>query len=176
MEKLEYCKIRNVKSPCRAHPTDAGIDFFVPDDISYDLFKEKCDITKNYPLCKLNDKNCIETIILKPGQSVLIPSGIKVKVPDGYALIYTNKSGVASKKHLLVGANTVDIGYSGECHINVHNVGTSDQEIHAGDKLVQGILFKLGFHEPAEIENESLLYKDEISARGSGGFGSSGEK
>ena len=86
------------------------------------------------------------------------------------------KSGVASKKHLLVGANTVDIGYSGECHVNLHNVSDREQIINAGDKIVQGIMIKIGFHVPEEMKDENELYGDEKSARGEGGFGSSGTK
>ena len=56
----------------------------------------------------MSEGEYITSIEIKPGQSVLIPSGIHVKVPDGYALIYFNKSGVASKKHLHVGACVVD--------------------------------------------------------------------
>ena len=135
MEELQYCKVRNVKSPCRAHLEDAGIDFFVPENITESELREKCNVTGDQIDLIVENGN-VKTIILQPGQSVLIPSGIKVNVPNGYALIYTNKSGIAAKKHLLVGSNVVDIGYSGECHINVHNVGTKTAEINAGDKLV----------------------------------------
>ena len=57
---MKISKIRDVKTPTRANPTDAGIDFFVPNDQ--------------------------ETIGLKPGESAFIPSGIKVNCPEGYAL------------------------------------------------------------------------------------------
>lgn len=171
-EELQYCKVRKVKSPNRAHPSDAGIDFYVPEDISAKEFNEKCSVTNDKVEFTATSDGKVKEIILRPGQSVLIPSGIKVKVPDGYALIYTNKSGVASKKHLMVGANTVDIGYEGECHLNLHNVGTQIQTINAGDKIVQGIMFKLGFHEPKEVVEDQLY--DSASTRGAGGFGSTG--
>ena len=103
MENLKFCKVRAVKSPVRAHPEDAGIDFFVPEDLKKDEFLTKCDVTKQY--VRVNcDGDVVKEIVLAPGQSVLIPSGIHVKVPTGHALIYMNKSGVASKKHLHVGA------------------------------------------------------------------------
>ena len=103
METLKYCKVRNVKSPARAHATDAGIDFYIPEDIQHDTFLAKCDVTKCYPAATFTE-GILKSIVLAPGQSVLIPSGIHVKIPHGYALIYMNKSGVASKKHLHVGA------------------------------------------------------------------------
>ena len=69
---MRYTKVKDVKNPTRAHETDAGIDFFVPNDF--------------------------ETVTLKPGEDVLIDSGIKVIVPKGYALIFKEKSGVAAKR------------------------------------------------------------------------------
>ena len=176
METLKYCKVREVKSPCRAHESDAGIDFFVPLNLTMDVMKPKFETSGSYPLTTFNEDGTIKDFTLKPGQSVLIPSGIKVKVPDGYMLQYHNKSGIASKRGLIVGANTVDIGYEGECHINLYNVSDHDSLISAGDKICQGIMVKIGFHQPVEMKNENELYGGETSARGEGGFGSSGTK
>ena len=175
-ETLKYVKTREVKSPCRAHGTDAGIDFFVPTSLTQDDMAQKYKDVNSYPTVEVGEDGFINKWILLPGESILIPSGIKVKVPDGYMLQFHNKSGVASKRHLLVGANTVDIGYEGECHINLHNVGDEEQAINAGDKIVQGIMVKIGFHTPEEVEDEKALYGDSTSARGEGGFGSSGTK
>lgn len=176
METLKYCKVREVKSPNRAHPEDAGIDFYVPTTIDVDTFNEKCKLTGDAPEYKLDDNGNVIEITIHPGESVLLPSGIKVNVPSGYMLQFTNKSGVASKKHLIVGANTVDVGYSGECHINLHNVSNVNQTICAGDKIVQGILIPVAFNMPEEMKDEHELYGDVKSDRGSGGFGSSGTK
>lgn len=104
METLKYCKVREVKSPNRAHPEDAGIDFYVPTTIDVDTFNEKCKLTGDAPEYKLDDNGNVIEITIHPGESVLLPSGIKVNVPSGYMLQFTNKSGVASKKHLHVGA------------------------------------------------------------------------
>lgn len=176
METLKYCKVRDVKSPVRAHSTDAGIDFFIPSDLTPEVFKNTCGVISCYPNYTVDDNQHISTITLLPGQSVLIPSGIKVKVPDGYMLMYDNKSGIASKKKLLIGAKVIDIGYEGECHINLHNVSTTNQTILAGDKICQGILVQIGFHVPEEVASEDELFGSERSARGAGGFGSSGTK
>jgi len=145
---MKFTKIRDVKSPTRANATDAGIDFFIPNDHVFSY--------------------------LKPGASVLIPSGVKVNCPEGYALIAFNKSGVAVKKNLHVGACVVDHGYQGELHLNLTNVGSEDQTIEGGDKIVQFVLLPLGPPEVEEVE-ETELY-EEVSARGEGGFGSSGTK
>ena len=175
METIQYCKTRKVKSPARAHKTDAGIDFYVPEDIS---LEEMNSINAKVAragqfLASPEDAATVKKIVLQPGESVLIPSGIKVKVPDGYMLMYDNKSGISTKRGLLIGAKIVDIGYQGECHLNLHNVSKAEQTISAGDKICQGILVKIGFHSPEEVEDEAVLYNGIESDRGDGGFGSS---
>ena len=144
---LRFSKIRNVKSPYRAHPTDAGIDFFVPDD---------------FPKTEIH-----------PGDSILIPGGIKVKIPAGHALIFFNKSGVAAKKSLVLGSCVVDQDYQGELIFNLHNIGKTFQYISPGDKIVQGILLPVFYAMPEEVKNEDELY-DKVTDRGAGGFGSTG--
>ena len=145
---MKISKIREVKTPTRANSTDAGIDFFVPED----------------------QKN----IKIFPGDSCLIPSGVKVNVPEGFALVAFNKSGVAVKKQLYAGACVVDCGYQGEVHINLTNVGKEEQYIKPGDKIIQFVLLPLGPPNLFELE-EDELYENE-SSRGDGGFGSTGTK
>ena len=152
---VKMAKTRDVKVPSRANSgADAGIDFFVP-----------------------NNWNSGETLILKPGQSVKIPAGIKVEVPAGYALIFFNKSGVAAKRSLIVGACVIDHGYSGEVHINMINVGEEEQTIAPGEKIVQGILIPVVTFETLTVP-EDELYRDihVAGGRGAGGFGSTGTK
>ena len=146
---MKITKIRDVKTPNRANSTDAGIDFFIPNDYVGDTE-------------------------IFPKRSCLIPSGVKVNVPEGYALIAFNKSGVAVKKKLHVGACVVDCGYQGEVHLNLTNVGESPVYIKPGDKIVRFVLLPLG--DPSiEIVEENNLYES-ISTRGEGKFGSSGTK
>lgn len=156
-EALMYIKIaktRTVKTPARANPGDAGIDFYIPEDF-----------------------NNGEALELKHGEQVLIPAGVKVEVPFGYALIFHNKSGIAAKKNLYVGADTVDHGYKGEVHINLINNGDGVQVIKAGDKIIQGLLVPVVLANPMLVD-ENELYRDVYVAgeRGAGGFGSTGSK
>ena len=84
-----------------------------------------------------------------------------------------NKSGVATKYHLLVGASVVDADYQGEVHLNVHNTGNLPVTIFAGQKLVQFIHKYYINTDWQEISNEQ--YNEiQVSDRGAGGFGSSG--
>ena len=66
METLKYCKVREVKSPVRAHAEDAGIDFYIPEDIDEQTFGNKCDVTKCYPATRY-ENGFLKSITLAPG-------------------------------------------------------------------------------------------------------------
>ena len=145
---MKFAKTRDVKTPTRANATDAGIDFFIPNDM---------------PVTEL-----------RSNEKCLIPSGIKVDVPEGYALIAFNKSGVATTRELQVGACVVDCGYQGEVHFHLFNYGKNVAFLNPGDKIVQFVLLPLGDPAVEEVK-ESELYTT-VSSSGTGGFGSSGTK
>ena len=104
MTTFNYCKVRKVKSPVRGTSVAAGIDFFIPEDISDVDWSEKCKVTKRHPITMFNDDHILTTIILAPGDSVMIPSGIKMKLPDGYEA-YSSFT-LAEKKHTTTKAET----------------------------------------------------------------------
>ena len=79
METLKYCKVRKVKSPVRAHASDAGIDFYIPEDIQHDTFLAKCDVTKCYPAATFTE-GILKSIVLAPGQSLARSIFIQVLV------------------------------------------------------------------------------------------------
>jgi dUTP pyrophosphatase len=145
---MRIAKVRDVITPTRGTTGSAGIDFYVPSD---------------YPenLCTI-----------KPGERFFIPSGIKANVPDGFALIAMNKSGIALKKSLMVGACVVDSDYQGEIHLHLINTGTNTVTIEPGDKLIQFLLVPVNHCEIDAVSIDSLF--DEETTRGSGGFGSTG--
>lgn len=146
--EFKFSKVREVKSPKRANEFDAGIDFFIPED-----FKET---------------------ILNHSESILIPSGIKINIPHGYALIAFNKSGIASKKSLDIMASVIDETYQGEIHINLINNGQIPQILRPGDKIIQFVLIPMLYLQLIEVDMNELY---EIkSSRGGGGFGSTGTK
>ena len=144
---MKISKVREVKTPTRGTEKSAGIDFFVPFGIS-------------------------ET--LAPGSSCLIPSGIKANVPENHALVAFNKSGVAVKKSLHVGACVVDEDYQGEIHINLTNVGNETVQIESGEKIIQFVLVPVSYNE-VQLVGEGDLFESNTQ-RGSGGFGSTGTK
>lgn len=136
--------------PERGTPQSAGIDLFIPSDF-------------------------IETN-LRPGESLFIPAGLKVDVPEGHALFAMNKSGVAAKRSMIVGACVIDEDYQGEIHIDVKNVGTEIQTLSPGDKIIQVICLPVNYVKIEEVESEEELFGDVVTERGEGGFGSTGTK
>ena len=141
------------KMPVRAHATDAGMDlFFCP--------APRDDIPKQ-----------VESVL--PHGSSLFPTGLKIEVPEGYMLEIKNKSGIASKRGLLVGACVVDRGYTGEIFVNLHNPSDRTQTIHAGQKIAQAVFVKI--REDIQIIESENIYDKETS-RGDGALGSTGEE
>lgn len=145
---LKFIKTKEVKNPVRGHETDAGIDFFIPEDF--------------------------ESITLQPNEDILIDAGIKVIVPKGFALIFKEKSGVATKKKLTIGACVVDSDYRGVVHLHLFNNGRNEVTLEPGDKITQGILVPIALGTPTEISEEE--YNSYDTERGEGGFGSTGTK
>ncbi len=144
---MKIFKIKNTKTPSK-NIGDAGIDFFIPNDF-----------IKTY---------------LPPNESILIPSGIKARVPEGYMLTAFNKSGICTKKNLIVGACVVDSTYTGEIHIHLINVGKTTQELNPGDKITQFILVAHLEEAITEADSEEELFKTLKTERGDKGFGSTG--
>ena len=155
--KLKFYRIRTeAKLPVRAHSIDAGMDlFYCPDpDHNNDCFWK--------PEGKYK---------IPPGESCLVPTGIKVIVPENYMLEIKNKSGIAHKQKLIVGACVVDPGYTGEVFVNLHNIGGSTKTINPGQKVAQAVLIPVvtcGIEETDE--DPSSINTD----RSEGGFGSTG--
>ena len=114
------------------------------------------------------------TARIKPGQSVLLETGMKMEVPSDCMLQIMNKSGIASKKHLITGACVVDEGYTGEIFVNLHNIGTVAEYIEAGQKIAQGVFVKIEKPRLWEIEVDNIY--GEETARGAGALGSTGDK
>ena len=151
---LEYYKTHgNVFSPFRANPSDAGLD------ICYSP-----EVAKN--------------IEIPPNSSAVIPTGLKFGIPHGYMLEVKNRSGMAAKRSLLVGACVVDSGYNGEVFINLHNVGFSHQTISPGDRIAQVVLIPVVHFRAIETAEDNLYgwYPITISDRGEGKLGSTDEK
>jgi len=150
--QLKVFRLRhNAKIPKRAHDGDAGMDFY---------------------FCR--DEQGSNRIVIHPGETKMFGTGIKAEIPKGYMLEIKNKSSVAAKKQLMVGACVVDAGYDGEIFINLHNIGKQSHWFKDGDKVAQGVLIPVDLCEVVEVVDSDELNAG--STRGTGALGSTGSR
>ncbi len=136
-----------VKVPTRSNPSDAGLDVYA---------------------------NVKDLIVIDPRESVIIPTGLKFGIPHGYMLQVMNRSSIAAKRGLMVGAHVIDSGYDGEVFINLHNVGNDRQLIRYGDKIAQLVMVPVVTFRPYVIQGDLYQESITISDRGDGALGSTG--
>jgi len=147
MEKVKFFKlVDSAIAPTRNNPSDAGIDLYA-----------------------------VETTFIQIGKSVIVRTGVAVKIPEGHVGKIEDRSSMASKG-LRTGAGVIDSGYSGEIGVVMHNLNNIDASnyhgrgylIERGQKIAQILIYKV---ETPELEEVDQLW---TSDRGSNGFGSSG--
>lgn len=126
--------------PTKAHQTDAGFDL-----------------------------HAANNVLIKPGETKLILTGIAIELTVGYELQVRPRSGISLRSSLKVILGTIDSGYRGEIGIIAHNTSDSKSfQIYKGDKIAQAVIQKL-----PEIELIEVDALDE-GERGENGFGSTG--
>jgi dUTP pyrophosphatase len=110
----------------------------------------------------------IEAVTIKPGERVLIPTGLALEIPEGFEIQVRPRSGLAIKNGLsLVNSpGTIDCDYRGELKIIVINLGQENFTVSRGDRIAQLVLSPV--IQAQFVESEKLTE----SLRGDGGFGS----
>ena len=160
---IEYCR-EDAKMPTYAHLTDAGMDIYLTEDV-----------------------------IIHPGETKLIPTGLKVAIPFGYELQVRPKSGRSLKSKLRIAntPGTIDAGYRDEIGIIVDNIDPvirhadidetgrlynilwgSDIMLSKGEKIAQLVLSEVPKAIFYEVESVAAIENDGRN----GGFGSTGDK
>ncbi|ASN38970.1 MAG: dUTP diphosphatase [Paeniglutamicibacter terrestris] len=112
-----------------------------------------------------------EDVTLAPGERVLVPTGVSLALPLGYVGLVHPRSGLATKHGLTVvnAPGTIDAGYRGEVKVTLLNTDTTTPIVlKRGDRIAQLVIQKV---ERAHFIEVSDL---DDSARGAGGFGSTG--
>ena len=115
---------------------------------------------------------CLESpLTVAPGASAWVPTGIALEVPKGCAGLIYARSSLGTKKGLAPAnkVGVVDSDYRGESMIFLHNHGSEPQTIQHGDRVAQ--LLVTPVYTPGFIEADELT----DTARGAGGFGSTGK-
>jgi len=133
---------RELRIPVYAHPGDAGADL-----------------------------HSAVALTLGPGERALVPTGVSIALPDGFAAFVVPRSGLAAKHGITIvnSPGTVDAGYRGEIKVCLLNTDRSEPfEIAEGDRIAQLIIMPVTRAQFVEVER--LPGSD----RGEGGFGSTG--
>jgi len=128
--------------PARSHAGDAGVDLVTAVDVE-----------------------------LRPGERAMVPTGVAIALPDGYAAFVHPRSGLAAKHGITIvnAPGTVDAGYRGEIRVTLLNTDAAEAvKFQRGDRIAQLVIQRVAlpvFHEVDTLPG---------SARGEGGFGSTG--
>ena len=123
----------------------------------------------SYPGDAAFDLISSEKVSLEPGARAQIKTGLKMEIPDGYVGFIWDKSGLSHKSGLKTLGGVIDSGYRGEVMVGMINLSDAAFTFEKGNKVAQMCIQKK--------EEVSIVEVEEISetARGEGGFGSTGK-
>lgn len=127
-------KNKNIKIPTRAHASDTGLDIYMP-----------------------------HSGMISPDETVVLPLGFSLVIPNGYSARLQTRTSIASKG-IICSACAIDAGYTGEWHLILHNISDSDFFWSIDDRI-------------AYIEIFPVVYANlttEITERKDDNFGSTG--
>lgn len=113
------------------------------------------------------DLRALERTVLAPGVSQAVPTGLAIELAPGYEAQVRPRSGLGLKHSITVNFGTIDPGYRGEIRVIMFNLSHADYVIEKGDRIAQMVVARY----EAVVWEEGELGD---SARGAGGFGSSG--
>jgi len=131
--------------PSYAHPGDAGADLV-----------SRVDVT------------------LAPGQRVLVPTGLAIALPDGYAAFTHPRSGLAARHGITIvnAPGTVDAGYRGELLVNLVNLDPEEPfEVRRGDRIAQLVIQRVAEVDFVDVDSLPESSRGETGHGASGGFG-----
>jgi dUTP pyrophosphatase len=113
-----------------------------------------------------------KNIVVRPGERVLVPTGLQMEIPFGYEVQVRPRSGLSLKSSLMVvnSPGTIDCDYRGEVNIIIGNFGKEDYVIEHGLRIAQLVIA------PVIQAKYSLANTLGETKRGAGGFGSTGTK
>jgi dUTP pyrophosphatase len=117
------------------------------------------------------DLAAAESVRLEPGERALVGTGVRIALPDGYVAFVVPRSGLATRHGITIvnSPGTVDAGYRGEIKVTLLNTDAREAfDISVGDRIAQLIVMP--------VPRARFIPVEELpdSARGEGGFGSTG--
>ena len=116
---------------------------------------------------------CLDApVIIAPGETVMIHTGLAMEIPTGFAGLVYARSGLASKRGIAPAnkVGVVDSDYRGELMVALHNHGQAPQAIEDGERIAQLVIM------PVCLPHMELADSLKETERGGGGFGSTGRQ
>lgn len=115
---------------------------------------------------------CLEAdVVIEPGKTAFIPTGLAMAIPAGFAGLIYARSGLACKQDLAPAnkVGVIDSDYRGEFIVALHNHGNAPRTVRHGDRIAQLVI--------TPVLRPTYAITDELTdtARGEGGFGSTGK-
>lgn len=110
-----------------------------------------------------------EPLVIRPGEVVLVPTGVYLEIPEGYEAQVRARSSLAARGIIVANSpGTIDSDYRGEVKVILANISREDQVIYPHERVAQLVF--------APVVRARFSHADELSgtSRGSGGFGSTG--
>lgn len=135
--------------PSAAHPGDAGADLFARTEL-----------------------------VLAPGERALVPTGIAVALPNGYAAFVHPRSGLAARHGVTIvnAPGTVDAGYRGEILVNLINLDPTEPfSVRRGDRIAQLVVQKVAVVDFVEVSELPGSHRGAGGHGHTGGFGIAGQ-
>ena len=116
--------------------------------------------------------NLDKSIVLKPMERCLVPTGLYIALPEGYEAQVRPRSGLALKKGIgvLNAPGTIDADYRGEIGVILVNLSAEDFTVEDGERIAQMVVAR---HERVEWDETDSL---DATERGAGGFGHTGRE
>lgn len=103
--------------------------------------------------------------------TMMVPTGVRVEIPEGYVGLVVPRSGLATQERVTVinSPGVIDSGYRGEIKVGLVNYSSSHYRVHKGDRIAQLLIMPVAKARVVRVDSV-----DEDTERGSDGFGSSG--
>jgi len=131
----------NAKLPTRGTNQSAGLDLYTPIDIT-----------------------------IPPHGDVMVPLDIRIQLEPNTMMLIRERSSVATKKKVIIGACVIDSDYRGNVIIHLMNISDKEVNFVKGEKIAQGIVFPVIMDIPIQVDEIDI-----DTSRGEGGFGSTGK-
>ena len=113
-------------------------------------------------------------VTLAPGQRVLVPTGLAIALPEGYAAFTHPRSGLAARHGITIvnAPGTVDAGYRGELLVNLVNLDPEEPfEVRRGDRIAQLVVQRVAEVDFVDVDSLPESSRGETGHGASGGFG-----